>query len=131
MCLCSKNLYKLGRGTNPISQKSSEESVTNMIPILKLKVEEETFSVSWSSNMASKTHASASIPKTHSMVFNVRLIFAKINIHNAQLYKDPMNRWVVKIEEHPIAFDHLNGSIFKVIFTWGKRVFATPSDIGP
>ena len=29
----------------------------------------------------------------------------RTNAHDAQLYKDPMNRWVVKIEEHPTIFD--------------------------
>ena len=36
MYLQLKNLYKLGRGTNTVSQKSSEESVTNAVPILQL-----------------------------------------------------------------------------------------------
>ena len=58
-----------------------------------------------SSSMASETHVSASILDTHPMIFNVRLVFARTNIHNAQLFKDPMNHWIVKIEEHPIAFD--------------------------
>ena len=39
------------------------------------------------------------------MAFNVRLAFAQTNVHEAQLYKDPMNRWVVMIEEHPTTFD--------------------------
>ena len=36
---------------------------------------------------------------------HVRLEFAQANNHDAQLYQCPMNRWVVIIEEHPIAFD--------------------------
>ena len=55
--------------------------------------------------MASKNHVSASISDTHPMIFNVRLVFARTNAHNAQLFKDPMNYWVVKIEEHPMTFD--------------------------
>ena len=39
------------------------------------------------------------------MIFNVKLVFSRTNIHDAQLFKDPMNHWVVKIEEHPTAFD--------------------------
>ena len=39
------------------------------------------------------------------MDFNVGLVFVHTNAHDAHLYKDPMNRWVVKIEEHPMAFD--------------------------
>ena len=42
---------------------------------------------------------------SYSMGFNVRLEFVHTNAHDAQLYKDPMNRWVMKIEEHPTAFD--------------------------
>ena len=38
------------------------------------------------------------------MAFNMRLAFAKANSHKAQLYKDPKSRWVVKIEDIPIAF---------------------------
>ena len=41
----------------------------------------------------------------YSMDFNVRLVFEHTNAHDAQLYKDPMSRWVVKKEEHPTAFD--------------------------
>ena len=39
------------------------------------------------------------------MDFNVRLQFVHTNAHDAQLNKDPMDRWVVKIKEHPTAFD--------------------------
>ena len=105
MYLQSGNLYKSGRGTNTIIHNSSEESVTNVIPLLKPIIEEDTFLDS-SSSMASKTHVFASILDAHPMIFNVRLVFTtKTNIHDAQLLKDPMNCWVVKIEEHPMAFD--------------------------
>ena len=97
-------MYKSGRGTNTESQKSSEESVTNVVPILEPIQEEDSFLES-SSSMASETHVSASIPDNHPMLFNVRLVFAQTNTQDAQLFKDPMNRWVVKIEEHPTAFD--------------------------
>ena len=46
----------------------------------------------------------AKAPK-YSMAFNVRLAFAQTNAHKARLYKDPMNRWVVVIEEQPMAFN--------------------------
>ena len=98
------NLYKSGRGTNTESQKSSEESVTNAIPILEPIQEEDSF-VESSFSMAFETHVSTSIPDNHPMLFNVRLVFAKTNTQDAQLFKDPMNRWVVKIEDHPTAFD--------------------------
>ena len=41
----------------------------------------------------------------HSMAFNMRLAYMKTNGHRAQLYKDPMNIWVVKVEDHPLAFE--------------------------
>ena len=92
MYLRSRNFYKSGRVTNTVSQKLSEESVTNMVPILRPIVEKESLSDSLSS-MASKTQAFASILEAHSMVLNVRLVFARKNIHNAQLFKDPINHW--------------------------------------
>ena len=72
MYLILGNLYKLGRATNTISQKSSEESVTNAVPILRPTFEEESF-FDTSSSMASKNHVFASILDTHPMLFNVRL----------------------------------------------------------
>ena len=93
MYLHSRELYKSGRGTSIVSQNSSKESITNAVSILKAIVEEETFPNSLSS-MASKTHTFASNPQIHSMVMNVRLPFAKINIHDAQIYKDPINHWI-------------------------------------
>ena len=97
-------MYKVGRGTNTVSQNSNEESVMNAAPILRPIIEEESFSDT-SSSMASKNHVSASILDTHPMLFIVRLVFARTNTFDAQLIKDPMNRWVVRIEEQPIAFD--------------------------
>ena len=72
-----------------VSQKSSEESVTNTIPILRPIIEEDNY-LDLSSSMASKNHISASILDTHPMIFNVRLVFARTNIHDAHLLKDPM-----------------------------------------
>ena len=37
------------------------------------------------------------------MVLNMKLTFEKTN--GAQLYTDPMNRWVVKVEDHPTTFE--------------------------
>ena len=91
-------MYKLGRAANTVSQKSSKESVTNAILVLRPIIEEESF-FNTSSSMASKNHVFASIPDTHPMLFNVRLVFARTNTFDAQLFKDPMNHWVVKIEE--------------------------------
>ena len=64
MYLRSGNLYKSGQGTNIESQKSSEESVTNAVPILESIQEEDNFLES-SSSMAFETHVSASIPDSH------------------------------------------------------------------
>ena len=75
-------MYNLGRATNTISQKSSEESVTNVILILKPIIEEDSY-LDTSSSMASKTHVLASVPDTHRMLFNVRLVFARTNTHDA------------------------------------------------
>ena len=97
-------MYKSGRATNTVSQKSSEESVTNAVPALRPIVEEESF-FNTSSSMASKNHVSASIPDTHPMLFNVRLVFARTNTFDAQLFTDPMKHWVVKIAKRPRAFD--------------------------
>ena len=41
----------------------------------------------------------------YSMAFNMRLAFTKANSHGAQLYKDPMSWWVVKIEDVTTAFE--------------------------
>ena len=90
MYLRSGNLYKSRQGTNTTSQKSSEENVANVVPILKPIIEEDSFS-NTSSSMASKTHVSAKFPDTHTMLFNVRLFFARTNTHNNQLFKDPIN----------------------------------------
>ena len=74
--------------------------MTNARHILEPIVEDETLSESTSS-MACETHSFAEVPTPYSMAFNVRLSFARLNDHEAQIYKDPMNRWVVKVEEHP------------------------------
>ena len=105
MYLRSSNLYKSNRDTNTIIQKSNEESVTNYILMLKPIIEEDSY-LNLSSSMAFENHVFASICDTHPMIFNnVRLVFAKTNTHDTQLFKDPMNCWVVKIEEHPMALD--------------------------
>ena len=75
-------MYKLGRGTNTVSQNSSEENVTNAILILKPRVEEDSYLDS-SSSMAFENHVFASILEAHPMIFNVRLVFVRTNIHDA------------------------------------------------
>ena len=49
--------------------------------------------------------ARVSETQEYSMAFNMRLMFSKTNAHGAQLYKDPLDRWVVKVEDHPTAFE--------------------------
>ena len=75
------NLYKPSRGTNT-SHNSSEESITNKIPILEPIVEDKTLSES-SSSRASKAHASMGVLETYSMDFNVRLAFPHTNADDA------------------------------------------------
>ena len=40
-----------------------------------------------------------------SITFNMRLMFVKTNDHNAKLYQDPINHWVVKVKDTLIVFD--------------------------
>ena len=53
------------------------------------------------------------------MAFSMRLAFVKTNGHGSQLYKDPMNRWVVKVENHFMAFEAVPW--VKGISTWDKE----------
>ena len=56
--------------------------------------------------MVVDSDASTKVPHiVYSMAFNVRLTFSYTNVHNAQLYIDPMNMWIVKVKGHPMAFD--------------------------
>ena len=105
MYLRSGTWYRSGRGqeTAETSKKSSEESVTNSYHVLEPIVEEETPSDSTSSMSTADQHTTDST--SHSMAFNVRLAFVKLNNHGAQLYQDPMSRWAVKIEDHDSAID--------------------------
>ena len=104
MNLRSSNWYKLRQvyQASSSSYKSSEESVTNPCLILEPIVEEDIYSNSTSS-MSMDAHVTKILE--YSMAFNMRLALVKTNGHGAQLYKDPMNRWVVKVEDHPMAFE--------------------------
>ena len=104
MNLRSGNWYKLGKGdqASSLSHKSSEESVAKSNHILEPIVEEEDFFDS-TSNMSLETQATEVLE--YSMAFNMRLAFAKANSHGAQLYKDPMSRCIVKIEDISIVFE--------------------------
>ena len=84
------------------SEKSSKESVTNAHQVLEPIFKDKTLSDSTSSIASEMPIANA---PEYSMAFNVRLAFARTNAHEAQLYKDPMNRWVVTIEEQSTVFD--------------------------
>ena len=98
MYLRSGNWYKMGKRdqVTSLSVKSSEKSITNAYHTLEPIVEEEILSDS-TSNMSLGAQA-PEMPK-YSIAFNVRLAFAKANSHGAQLYKDSMSQWMVKIED--------------------------------
>lgn len=104
MYLRSKDWYKLTQRdlAYGLSQKSGDKSVTNSYHILKPIVEENS-----NPNSTSSMSLEAQNPKVpeYSMAFNVRLAFMKTNHHGAQLYKDPMNCWVIKVEDHPKVFE--------------------------
>ena len=104
MYLRSGNWYKTGQRdlVSGSSVKSSEESITNAYHTLEPIVEEEILSDS-TSNMSLR--AQAPEISEYSMAFNMRLAFVKANSHGAQLYKDPMSRWVVKIEDIATTFE--------------------------
>ena len=85
-----------------MSVKSSEESVANSFHALESVLEEGTFSDSTSS-MSMDAHVSET--QEYSMAFNMRLEFSKTNTHGAQIYKDPLGRWVVKIEDNPTTLE--------------------------
>ena len=100
MYLRSSNRYQSRQRdlASVVSVKSSEESVTNSYHALEPIVEEENFSDSTSSMLM---EARVSKTQEYSMAFNMRLVFSKTNTHGAQLYKDPLDRWVIKVEDHP------------------------------
>ena len=102
MYLRSSHWYKCGQRDQEASSslKSSEESVTNAFHVLEPIVEEEAL---FNSTSSMSLGDQAIEVLEYSMAFNVRLAFVKANIHGAQLYKDPMSRWVVKIEDIPTA----------------------------
>ena len=104
MYLRSSNLYKSRQRdqVSDLSQNSNEKSITNTYHLLELIVEEEALLYSTSS-MSLDAYATK-VPK-YSMAFHMRLGFVKVNSHNAQLFKDLMNQWVVKIEDNPVTFE--------------------------
>ena len=84
-----------GSSTSP-SVKSSEESVTNSRPMLE-PIEEIDTPTNTSTTMDSEA-PNETMPDL-SLAFNMRLKFVKRNAHDAQLFRDPMGRWVVKVED--------------------------------
>ena len=85
-----------------VSVNSSEESVSNSYRALTPILEEEYVSDTTSS--MSLDARNVDLPE-FSMAFNMRLTYVKTNNHGAQLFQDPMNRWVVRVEDTPTAFD--------------------------
>ena len=104
MYLRFSHWYKSGQRDQVASSsiKLSEESVTNAYHTLEPIVEKEAFLDS-TFNM-SLGGQSAEVLE-YSMAFNMRLEFAKANSYGAQLYKEPMSQWVVKIEDVATAFE--------------------------
>ncbi|MCO5595831.1 hypothetical protein L7F22_049882 [Adiantum nelumboides] len=99
------NLYKSGRRASNAgtSQRSSEESVTNARTVLE-PIVEDSIESSLTFSMASGTPTtSTDMHGPFSMVFNVRLAFAHINQHGVELYRDPMNRWIVQFDPAPFV----------------------------
>ena len=99
------NQYKSGGQVPPSvsSWKSSEESVANSFtPLDPILEESERLSTS-SSNVSTdmyndKAEASGS-------PYTICLAFVRTNVWGAQIYKDPANQWLVKIETHMTTFD--------------------------
>ena len=93
--------YKGGpRGQS--SAKSSEESISNSYHVLTPILEEEyTFDTTSSMSLDARN---VDLPK-FSMAFNMWLMYIKTNDHDAQLFQDPMNHWVVCVEDTPTTFD--------------------------
>ena len=85
-----------------VSVNSSEESISNLYHALTPILEEEYIS-NTTSSMSLDTR-NADLPE-FSMAFNMRLMYVKTNNHGAQLFQDPMNRWVVRVKDTPTAFD--------------------------
>ena len=100
MYLRSRN-YKEGP-RDQVSVKSSEESVSNLYHVQTPMLEEKyVFDTTSSMSLKAKN---IDLPK-FSMAFNMRLMYIKTNNHGAQLFQDPMNHWVVWVEDMPTAFD--------------------------
>ena len=55
------------------------------------------------SSMSLEAHATKALD--YSMAFYMKLAFVKMIGHKAQVYKDPMNRWVVKVEYYLTTFE--------------------------
>ena len=85
-----------------VSINSSEESVSNLYRALTPILEEEYVSDTTSS--MSLDARNVDLPE-FSMAFNMRLTYVKTNNHGAQLFQDPINHWVVCVEDTPTTFD--------------------------
>ena len=85
-----------------MSINSSEVSISNLYHILEPILEEEYISDTTSS--MSLDARNADLPQ-FSMAFNMRLTFVKTSNHIAQFFQDPMNCWVVCVEDTLTTFD--------------------------
>ena len=83
--------YKEGP-RDQVSVRSSEESISNSYCALTtILVEEYVFDTMSSMSLNARN---VDLPE-FSMAFNMRLMYIKTNNHDAQLFQDPMNHWVV------------------------------------
>ena len=101
-----------------VSVNSSEESISNLYHALTPILEEE-YIFDTTSSMSLNTK-NVDLLK-FSMSFNMRLTYVRTNDHGAQLFQDPMNRWVVCVKDTPTAFEQHHGSITKVTCTWDSQ----------
>ena len=85
-----------------VSVNSSEESISNLYHALTPILGEEYVSDTTSS--MSLDARNVDLPE-FSMAFNMRHMYIKTNDHSAQLFQDPINRWVVHVEDTSTTFD--------------------------
>ena len=85
-----------------VSVNSSEESISNLYHALTPILEEEYIFDTTSSMSLDARNVDL---LEFSMAFNMRLTYIKTNNHDAQLFQNLMNHWVVCVEDTPTAFD--------------------------
>lgn len=84
------------------SRASTQES-TARSSLPKVSEQEHAFAYEADSEDSMATNSSGS--HGIGLVYNTKLTFERENIYGAQLYRDPSNQYVVKIEDHHSQFD--------------------------